>query len=137
MRRTTKSFGLLAAGVALSLATVGTAWADIPFDQPINGRSTYYDAVGFGACGTPIDARTELLVAVPAAYWTSANPNDDPLCRGVSVQVTHNGRTVTAPVRDKCAGCGSTHVDLSAPAFSSLADTGLGTIPVTWSFVRR
>ena len=136
MRKPVTSVGLIAAAVALSLTTVGTAWADIPFNQPINGNSTYYDAAGFGACGTQIDARTQLLVAVPASYWTTANPNNDPLCRGVSVRVTYNGRTVTVPVADKCPSCDGKHIDLSAPAFSRLADTNLGNIPVTWSFVR-
>ena len=43
-----------------------------------------------------------MLVAVSASYWTTPNPNNDPLCTGVSVQVTYNGRTITVPVRDKC-----------------------------------
>ncbi|MET1074490.1 MAG: cysteine/serine endopeptidase inhibitor [Umezawaea sp.] len=136
MRKSIKSFALLAAAVALSTSTAGTAWADIPFDRPVNGNSTYYDAAGYGACGTLIDARTQPLVAVPASYWTTANPNNDPLCRGVSVRVTYNGRTVTVPVADKCPGCDGKHIDLSLPAFSRLADTDLGNIPVTWSFVR-
>ncbi|PRY41320.1 cysteine/serine endopeptidase inhibitor [Umezawaea tangerina] len=136
MRKTIKSLTLLTAAVALSASTVGTAWADIPFDRPVTGNATYYDAAGFGACGTQIDARTQLLVAVPASYWTTANPNNDPLCRGVSVRVTYNGRTVTVPVADKCPSCDSGHIDLSQPAFSRLADTALGNIPVTWSFVR-
>ncbi|MFJ1767403.1 cysteine/serine endopeptidase inhibitor [Amycolatopsis sp. NPDC088138] len=136
MRNTVKSFGVLAAAVMLSSAATGTAWADIPFDQPITGNATYYTDVGYGACGTQIDASAQLLAAAPAAYWTTANPNNDPLCQGVSVQVSYNGRSITVPVVDKCPSCDSTHVDLSAPAFSRLADTGLGTIPVTWSFVR-
>jgi expansin (peptidoglycan-binding protein) len=125
---------VLAAVVALT--PVGTAWADIPFGQPITGTATYYTDAGYGACGTQIDASTQLLAAAPAAYWTTPNPNNDPLCQGVSVQVSYNGRTVTVPVADKCPSCDSTHIDLSAPAFAQLADTGLGTIPVTWSFVR-
>jgi expansin (peptidoglycan-binding protein) len=135
MRNTAKSLGILAVAVTLSFASAGAAWADIPFDQPITGNATYYNDVGYGACGTQIDASTQLLAAVPAAYWTTANPNNDPLCQGVSVRVSYQGRTITVPVVDKCPSCDSTHVDLSAPAFSQLADTGLGTIPVTWSFV--
>lgn len=131
-----KALGVLAAAVALPLTTTGTAYADIPFDQPINGNATYYDNSGYGACGTWLDANTEMLVAVSASYWTTPNPNNDPLCTGVSVQVTYNGRTITVPVRDKCPSCGSGHIDLSKPAFAQLADPNLGNIPLTWKFVR-
>ncbi len=136
MRKTIKSLAVLAAAATLPLTTSGTAWADIPFDQPINGRATYYNDAGFGACGTQINAATQLLVAAPAAYWTTANPNNDPLCRGVSIRVSYNGRTITVPVVDKCPSCDSAHIDLSQPAFAQLADPGLGNIPVTWTFVR-
>lgn len=135
MRKTTKSFGVLAAAAVLPLTMSGTAWADIPFDQPVNGRATYYNDAGFGACGTQINAATQMLVAAPAAYWTTANPNNDPLCQGVSIRVSYNGRTITVPVVDKCPSCDSAHIDLSQPAFAQLADTNLGNIPVTWTFV--
>ncbi|RSM87574.1 hypothetical protein DMH04_11260 [Kibdelosporangium aridum] len=136
MTKIGKVLGVLAAAVALPLTVHGTAYADIPFDRPINGNATYYDNSGYGACGTWINAATEMLVAVPAAYWTSPNPNNDPLCKGVSVQVTYNGRTITVPVKDKCPSCGSGHIDLSRPAFAQLADPALGNIPLTWKFVR-
>ncbi|HEY2699843.1 MAG TPA: cysteine/serine endopeptidase inhibitor [Pseudonocardiaceae bacterium] len=135
MKRLLGSLGVLAAVVIVPVALAGTAYADIPFGQPINGNSTYYNDAGYGACGTPIDASSQLLVAVPTAYWTTANPNNDPLCQGVSVQVTYNGTTITVPVEDKCPTCDSGHIDLSQPAFEELADTGLGNIPVTWEFV--
>ncbi len=131
-----KSLGVLAAAVTIPLVVCGTAYADIPFGQPIDGNSTYYDDAGYGACGTQIDASSQYLVAVSAAYWTTANPNDDPLCGNVSVQVIYNGTTIMVPVEDKCPSCDSSHIDLSEPAFAELADTGLGTIPVTWEFVQ-
>ncbi|HEX4223422.1 MAG TPA: cysteine/serine endopeptidase inhibitor [Pseudonocardiaceae bacterium] len=135
MKRIFASSGVLAAVVVVSMAMAGTASADIPFGQPINGNSTYYNDAGYGACGTQIDASSQLLVAVSYTYWTTANPNDDPLCQGVSVQVSYNGTTITVPVEDKCPSCDSGHIDLSQPAFAELADTGLGNIPVTWEFV--
>lgn len=135
MKRIVSILGVLAAVVIVPMVLAGTAYADIPFGQPINGNSTYYNDAGYGACGTQIDASSQLLVAVPAAYWTTANPNDDPLCQGVSVQVTYNGTTITVPVEDKCPSCDSTHIDLSQPAFEELADPNLGNIPVTWEFV--
>jgi expansin (peptidoglycan-binding protein) len=135
VKRLLGSLGVLASVVVVPMIMAGTAYADIPFGQPINGNSTYYNDAGYGACGTPIDASSQLLVAVSTAYWTTANPNNDPLCQGVSVQVTYNGTTITVPVEDKCPTCDSGHIDLSQPAFEELADTGLGNIPVTWEFV--
>lgn len=136
MKRIITSLGVLATVVVVPVVLDGTAYADIPFGQPIDGNATYYNDAGYGACGTQIDASSQLLVAVPAAYWTTANPNDDPLCQGVSVQVSYNGTTITVPVQDKCPTCDANHIDLSQPAFAELADPGLGNIPVTWEFVQ-
>ncbi|WP_055566942.1 cysteine/serine endopeptidase inhibitor [Streptomyces atriruber] len=129
--------GVVAAAVVGVAVGTGTAHADIPIGQPMSGKSTYYNDKGYGACGTPIDASTQDLVAVSAAWWTSANPNNDPLCQGISVQVTYQGRTITVPVRDKCPSCASTHIDLSQTAFGRLAPLDVGVINgITWKFVR-
>jgi len=132
-----KALGTFAIASTMTMLVAGTAYADIPFNQPVNGTATYYDNVGAGSCGTAIDASSQWLVAVSPSYWTASNPNADPLCQGVSVQVTYNGQTLTLPVLDKCAACDSTHVDLSEPAFVQLTGgTGLGNVPVTWEFVK-
>ncbi|QUQ67234.1 cysteine/serine endopeptidase inhibitor [Kutzneria sp. CA-103260] len=131
-----KALVALAVAGTIPLAVAGTAYADIPFNQPVNGNATYYDSVGYGACGTQINAGTDYLVAVSPSYWTSANPNNDPLCSGVSVQVSYNGQTVTVPVKDQCPGCDASHIDLGKPVFTQLTGgTDLGNIPVTWQFV--
>ncbi|QEU91213.1 cysteine/serine endopeptidase inhibitor [Streptomyces kanamyceticus] len=125
-----------AAVVGIALAS-GTAHADIPIGQPMTGKMTYYNDKGYGACGTPIDASTQDLVAVPASWWTTPNPNNDPLCQGISVQVSYNGRTITVPVRDKCPSCAATHIDLSQTAFQKLAPLDVGVVNgITWKFVR-
>ncbi|MFC5720787.1 cysteine/serine endopeptidase inhibitor [Streptomyces gamaensis] len=121
---------------AMALGT-GTATADVPLGRPITGRMTYYNDRGFGACGTYIDPSTQDLVAVSAAWWTSPNPNNDPLCDGVFVEVSHQGRTITVPVRDKCPSCAATHIDLSEAAFQQLAPKDSGVVDgITWKFVR-
>ncbi|SMC88845.1 cysteine/serine endopeptidase inhibitor [Lentzea albidocapillata] len=122
-----KVLGAVASAAVLSLVFSGTASA-------VNGTASYYNDAGYGACGTRINAATELLVAAPAALWTTPNPNNDPLCRK-SIRVTHNGRTITVPIKDKCPSCASNKIDLSQPAFSRLADTSLGIISVTWQIV--
>ena len=127
-------FAVLAATGTVTVLAAGPAAADVPVGQPIDGTATYYNDAGYGACGTQINAATDWLVAVPAAYWTTPNPNDDPVC-GLSVQVTYNGATITVPVRDKCPTCDPSHIDLSLPAFQSLADPDAGVVDVAWEFV--
>ncbi|MBO0655844.1 RlpA-like double-psi beta-barrel domain-containing protein [Streptomyces triculaminicus] len=127
---------LAAAATGIALAA-GPAAADVPIGQPMNGKMTYYTDKGFGACGTPIDANSQDLVAVSPSWWTSANPNNDPLCKGISVEVSYNGKTVRVPVRDKCLSCDRTHIDLGRPAFQKLAPLDRGVVNgITWKFVR-
>ncbi|GAA1069634.1 cysteine/serine endopeptidase inhibitor [Kitasatospora arboriphila] len=115
---------------------VGATAGGLPIGQARTGRATWYEDAGTGACGTAVDAATEDLAAVPAAWWTAADPNADPLCAGVSVQVDYRGRTITVPVRDQCPGCPAEQLDLSRPAFQRLADLGLGVLDgITWKFV--
>ncbi|MCC3773855.1 cysteine/serine endopeptidase inhibitor [Streptomyces sp. UNOB3_S3] len=123
-----------ATGIALS---AGPAAADVPIGKPVTGKATYYTDKGYGACGTPIDATSQNLVAVSAAWWTSGNPNNDPLCKGISVEVTYNGKTIRVPVKDKCLSCDRNHIDLSQPAFQKLAPLDKGVVQgLTWKFVR-
>lgn len=127
---------LAAAATGIALAA-GPASAGIPIGQSMTGKMTYYNDKGYGACGTPIDAGSQDLVAVPAAWWTSANPNNDPLCKGISVEVSYNGRTIRVPVKDKCPSCDRTHIDLSQSAFQKLAPLDRGVVNgITWKFVR-
>eukprot|EP01132_Coremiostelium_polycephalum_P008557 gene8557-10525_t len=107
----------------------------VPFGQVFTGTASYYNDAGYGACGTQINAATQLLVAAPVAHWTSSNPNNDPLCNNVFVKVTYNGKTITVPVKDQCPSCPANKIDLSQPAFASLANTDLGIIPITWEYV--
>ncbi|KAK0401008.1 hypothetical protein QR680_015553 [Steinernema hermaphroditum] len=105
------------------------------FGQVYNGDFTYYDNAGYGACGTQINAATQDLVAVSPSFWTASNPNNDPLCRNVCVRVSYNGKTITVPVKDKCAGCTAGHIDLSKTAFQKLASLSAGHIyGAQWSF---
>ena len=102
----------------------------------MSGSMTWYNNSGFGACGQAINPSSQFLVAVSSAWWTTANPNDDPLCQGISVQVTYNGATITVPVEDKCPTCSASHIDLSEPAFAQLAPLSDGIVSgITWEFV--
>ncbi|MER7667382.1 cysteine/serine endopeptidase inhibitor [Kitasatospora sp. NPDC096128] len=125
------------AAAALIALSAGSAGAAIPVNKPMTGKATYYTDAGYGACGTPIDASSQLLVAVSHTWWTTANPNNDPVCKGISVKVTYQGKTITVPVKDQCPSCDSTHIDLSRPAFATLAPLDKGVInDLTWQFVK-
>ncbi|MFE0177541.1 cysteine/serine endopeptidase inhibitor [Streptomyces sp. NPDC059002] len=120
--------------VGIALGT-GTAQA-VPIGQPMTGKMTYYNDKGYGACGTPIDASAQDLVAVPASWWTTPNPNNDPLCQGISVEVSYHGKTIRVPVKDKCPSCAANHIDLSQTAFQKLAPLDVGVVDgITWKFV--
>jgi hypothetical protein len=109
----------------------------IPLGQPMSGKMTWYDTPGLGACGEEIDPATQDLVAVSSRWWTTENPNDDPICQAISVQVSYNGTTITVPVKDKCPTCEETHLDLSKSAFAQLAPLDQGNVEgITWMFVR-
>jgi hypothetical protein len=131
---------LMVSAVAGAVFTSSSASAaSIPIGQTMTGKATYYNDAGYGACGSPIDASRESLVAVSYQWWTTANPNNDPLCSGISVQVTYNGKTITVPVEDQCPSCDATHIDLSQAAFAQFASTDPATTPgvinVSWKFV--
>jgi rare lipoprotein A (peptidoglycan hydrolase) len=127
MKSIAKVLGAVASAAVLSFVFSGTASA-------VSGTASWYNDAGYGACGTQINAATQMLVAAPAALWTTPNPNNDPLCRK-SIRVTYNGKTITVPIKDKCPSCPSNKIDLSQPAFSSLANTSVGIINVTWQIV--
>ncbi|MDT9687071.1 cysteine/serine endopeptidase inhibitor [Streptomyces sp. P9(2023)] len=136
LRRSGHALLALLATIATLILGTGTAFAQIPIGQPMTGRMTHYNDRGYGACGTQIDPTTQDLVAVSAAWWTAANPNNDQLCAGISVEVSYGGKTITVPVRDKCPSCASTHIDLSETAFQQLAPLGTGLVrDITWKFV--
>ncbi|MFF3696875.1 cysteine/serine endopeptidase inhibitor [Streptomyces sp. NPDC002221] len=135
--RLTRWSGVVAAAVIGLAFGTGTAHAGIPIGKSMSGKATYYNDKGYGACGTLIDASSQDLVAVSPAWWTSANPNNDPLCKGISVQVTYQGKTIKVPVRDKCLSCDATHIDLSQTAFLKFAPLNVGVINgITWKFVK-
>jgi len=130
--------GALSLVVVMTGPSAGAATRAIPIGHRMTGSMTYYNDKGFGACGTSINASTQLLVAVSYQWWTAANPNNDPLCHGIAVQVTYKGHTITVPVLDKCPSCDARHIDLSQPAFKRLAPLSLGVVTgITWKFVRR
>ncbi|MGW2282333.1 cysteine/serine endopeptidase inhibitor [Streptomyces sp. NPDC001770] len=129
--------GGVVALLAVTLGGVSLALADDPVsNQEMTGRMTYYNDKGYGACGDVVDAATEDLVAVSYAWWTTDDPNEDPICDGVSVEVSYEGKSITVPVKDQCPSCEADHLDLSQTAFERLAPLEKGLVTgITWKFV--
>nr|CAD2138196.1 unnamed protein product [Meloidogyne enterolobii] len=66
-------------------------------NQSFRGCFTYYDTPGIGACGKQINPQREMLVAISASQWTSANPNADPICKNICVKVDYKGKVLPSP----------------------------------------
>jgi expansin (peptidoglycan-binding protein) len=54
---------------------------------------------------------------------------------GACVRITGPQGTIVIRIVDSCPGCGSGNIDLSPLAFSLLADTSLGRIPIQWELI--
>lgn len=78
-------------------------------------------------CDTANDGNSENVVALSVDLITQE------MC-GKTVTVSHNGKTATGTVVDKCMSCTSGSVDMSVHMFNSLADASAGRIPISWVF---
>ncbi|KAI9040640.1 putative extracellular cellulase CelA/allergen Asp F7-like [Aspergillus affinis] len=98
-----------------------------------SGKATFYGGnVSGGACSfSGYTIPSSLFgTALSQARW-----NDAASC-GACVSVKGpDGNSVKAMIVDKCPECESNHLDLFETAFSELAATSEGIIPISWSFV--
>ncbi|KAE9547469.1 hypothetical protein FO519_009319 [Halicephalobus sp. NKZ332] len=107
----------------------------VTLNQPFGGHFTYYNDKGTGACGGYLDASSEMLVAVSYEWFTSPNPNNDPLCN-YCLKVDYKWKSIKVPIKDKCPSCAKDHMDLSLPAFTALEDPNVGNAyGATFTFV--
>lgn len=118
--------------ILLMLTAAGAIAATASYSG--NGKMSWYDAAGYGACGTQINANTQLLAAVPSVYFTTANPNKDPVCKQC-ICASYKGKSIKVQVKDKCPGCSADKIDLSKPAFAKLAPIDVAVISgASWRF---
>lgn len=99
-----------------------------------DGVLTYYD-LGMGACGFDDSGAdmSEYIVAL-SHVTMGEQSNGNPLC-DKKVNVSANGKTITATVRDKCMGCKAGEIDGSRKVIMELfGTTDGGRVPVTWDF---
>jgi len=92
---------------------------------PLTGEGTYYAADGTGNCS--FEASSDRLVAaINAPDYATAS-----WC-GACLAVTGPMGEVIVRVVDKCPGCASGDLDLSAEAFARISPLSAGRVPITW-----
>ncbi|KAI1700745.1 lytic transglycosylase domain-containing protein [Ditylenchus destructor] len=120
----------------LILSLITFASGQNPTNQMQSGDFTYYsEYTGYGICGYSINTATDSFASVSWPWWSTSNPYD-PLC-STCVYIYYNGRSVTLPIRDRCPRGNRGHLELSGPAYNSLASGQLGArvLGVQWQFV--
>ncbi|EFQ98836.1 hypothetical protein MGYG_01851 [Nannizzia gypsea CBS 118893] len=101
--------------------------------SPCLGEITFYDG-GLGACGTNIDTNGEDAIALPIDLMGPLS-NTNPYC-GMQVQISYKGKTATATVKDKCAGCTGNNIDMTRFLFYKFGVEADGRIhDVEWHFI--
>jgi expansin (peptidoglycan-binding protein) len=96
--------------------------------QDLDGVATFYEADGSGNCG--FDPSLDLLVtAVADPDWAGSAQ-----C-GRCLEVWGPEATIVVRVVDRCPGCPSGHLDLSAEAFDLIADPLQGIVPIAFRSV--
>jgi len=101
-----------------------------PVPNPtFQGEATYYYASGAGACSFDPSPEDMRVAAMNGAQYDNAA-----LC-GAYVRVSGPKGTVTVRIVDLCPGCDSGDLDLSAEAFSQIAELRQGRVPIAWQIV--
>ncbi|KAL7627273.1 hypothetical protein AAE478_001462 [Parahypoxylon ruwenzoriense] len=88
-----------------------------------SGDMTYFFP-GLGACGG-YNTESEAVVAMPLSQ--------DGNC-GRTINISYNGKTVSAQVVDKCPGCAGNSIDVSPSVFQQLESLDAGRIQITWEY---
>jgi len=101
-------------------------------DTPIihSGEATYYSfADGTGACMFDSTPGNLMIGAINQFDYENSQ-----MC-GACVKVKGPDSTIVIRIVDLCPGCPKGNIDLSPLAFSMIADTLLGRVPITWQIV--
>ncbi|KAI2700426.1 CAZyme family CBM63 [Penicillium roqueforti] len=118
---------------AAASSTTSSSTVSVSLGASIAGEATFYGGnVGGGTCSfSGYTLPSNLFgTALSLQRW------DDAANCGTCVSVTGpSGNSITAMIVDQCPECESDHLDLFHEAFAELADTSLGVIETTWSYV--
>jgi expansin (peptidoglycan-binding protein) len=93
------------------------------------GRATFFDTQGQGACSLDAVAGPVLVAAVSRARYAGS------AACGTCAEVRGPRGAVVVRVADVCPGCRGDDLDLSRAAFAQVADLEKGRVAVTWRAV--
>lgn len=95
-----------------------------------NGEGTFYTfADGSGNCGFDATPNDLMVGAMNTVDYAGA------LICGTCASVQGPNGTISIRIVDRCPECKQGDIDLSPLAFSFLADTSLGRIPISWHVI--
>lgn len=114
-----------------------TSSSEIEWKVERRGNFGFYEEKGDGACGYPIDAAREYLVAIGREWFTSSNLKNDTYCTSKAcVEIENNGKSIMLAILDLCPTCTKNDLELSKKAFAKLADlTEVRVQNAKWFFV--
>lgn len=100
-----------------------------------NAYATYFYQNGnAGACGV-YNSDSAYIVAIPSSYYGNYGSASSNCGRWINIKRTDTGATVSAQVADVCPTCTTgTSIDLSYGAFTAIASTSEGMVPVEWQW---
>jgi expansin (peptidoglycan-binding protein) len=100
--------------------------AATPVKRGFGGRATFY-ATGLGACGD-VNVDSDYIVALNSAQYGSGYPG--PEC-GKQIQISANGKTATATIKDECPTCNYGDLDMSPSLFNHFSTPDAGVFQVS------
>lgn len=105
-------------------------------DVNTGGFATFYYQNGnAGACGDH-HSDNDLIAAIDIDRYGDTGSKSSLCGQRVHIQNTNNGNTVEVIIADVCPSCANGNsIDLSVAAFSALASTSDGMVPIAWSFM--
>ncbi|KAI8056763.1 RlpA-like double-psi beta-barrel-protein domain-containing protein-containing protein [Syncephalis plumigaleata] len=97
------------------------------------GDGTFYNMEGgYTACGEQ-HKDSEFYAAVAPSWFTTGNPNSDPICKKCALVSGPKGQ-VKVHINDVCPPCARDSIDMTPAAFNQIADPSQGRVPISWDF---
>ena len=56
--------------LTLTVLLIDSSKENVPFNQPIKGRITFYTTKGKGSCGYDVNPNTDFSASIGSDYWT-------------------------------------------------------------------
>lgn len=104
--------------------------AATPVKRGFGGRATFY-ATGLGACGD-YNNDSDFIVALNSAQYGGGYPG--PEC-GKQIEISANGKTAIATIKDECPTCNYGDLDMSPSLFNVFSTPDAGVFQMTWDYV--